>query len=140
MKNTTLKASCATRPAPLQSFLVEGCSPRPEDAPHYVELGHTVRTATQLEQRYNTAEWTVTRRRTGVPSATVEGYGIFIELRFTDGNGQLKDITIALCGDDDEGDGSDLSTADFRRLVAALNAAAAMLPPVPGLLTEQRAS
>ena len=116
---------------------VEGCSPLPADAPVYVELGHSVCTAADLDphRRHQRLEWSVTRQRSGVPSAKEDGYTVAVSLRFTNGNGELEDIAVPLFG----GDGCampGLSTAEFRKFVAALNAAAATLPPTPRLLLE----
>ena len=142
MKNAQKDSPRATRLAlTLDTSRPAGCTPTADDAPHYLELAQTVRTSSRLSgPLYNFAEWEITRRRSGIPSDTEEGYAIDMQLRFGHGDGVREDVLVRLCSVDADGpDG--LSTADFRRLVAALNVAAATLPAdAPGLLLPEAVS
>lgn len=136
MKSTTTQRQRATLPAlTLDTAPVLGCSPLPGDAPHYVSQNTVVKTSSEISrQRYNYVEWTIARERFGVPLETDEGYVITIAITFANGNADCPDRVVYVCGEEaDTVHG--FSTADFRRFVAALNAAAAALPATaPGLL------
>ena len=130
MKSTALKVSRATRPALVPATAL----PAAVDAPAEVEMTFTVEADAQLygdgepadEQVF--ARWSVTRRRCRPVTDTDDGSGIAIELTVDTNNGG-KAQSFHLFGGN-ESHWHDLSVAQFRRLVAALNSVAEQLPIV----------
>lgn len=100
MKNAQTQSARATRQTlTLDTSRPAGCTTTAEDAPHYLDLAHTVCTSTKLSgPLFNNAEWEITRRRDGVPSDTEDGYSIAVDLRFGHGDGDRKDVVVHVCG------------------------------------------
>ena len=134
MKNTTKNPTRASRPALVPDDAITlGSSPRAEDAPHYVALEHTSTASCALdscERNLSYASWIASRVRIGVPSETESGYGIELRIVLSDGNGKNAEVELVIASEND-GPVSALTPTEFRRIVAALNAAAAQLPDIP---------
>ncbi len=128
MKNALRTSTRATRPATPVVPITNATTFRPEHAPHFVALEHRAIAATRLAGReLDHAEWIVERVRESGEDAPHGGYGIRLSLAFGDGDGKRDDVRVIIASDTD-GAVPSLTPEHFRRLVAALNAAAAALP------------